>query len=93
MDEAAHPIQQIVALLASTLDEGLPKLVLKGHDLLYDSSAVLERELLAHDPRARRLLRSGSIQYVGDSLTFGEMAQLYHLLSPHADMQIVQGVA
>ena len=45
--------------------------------MLYGSSAVLERELLAHDPRARRLLRSGFIEYIGDSLSFGQMAQLY----------------
>jgi glycosyltransferase involved in cell wall biosynthesis len=46
------------------------KLVLKGQDMIYNSKDMMGEE-------AHALMESGQIQYIGDSLSFQKMAELY----------------
>jgi glycosyltransferase involved in cell wall biosynthesis len=51
-------------------DHPTAKLVLKGQDMIYNSKDMMGEEV-------QQLMESGKIQYIGDSLSFQQMAELY----------------
>ena len=66
------------------------RLVLKGMDSLYTSSAFVDQQMNALEPALVSLVAS-RLSYVGDGLTFAEMAGVYQAADCYVSPYVAEG--